>query len=147
MQCEICGKEAKLVSAIIEDVKMNVCSECASFGKVLRQPVEPTEIKAGKTKKPEEEKVEIIVPDFARKIRKAREKLGLEQEKFGQKLGIKESIIHKIETGDFKPSIEMARKMEKILNIKLVMEYSEEKKTYAAGESEGFTIGDLIKKT
>jgi putative transcription factor len=143
----MCGKEGSLVAAIVEDVKMNVCSNCAKYGKVLKQAVEPRAVAPKKRLRPEpEEIVEIIVPDFPKKIRKAREKLGIDQKKFGQKVSIKESIIHKMETGHFTPSIEIARKLEKILNISLITEYSEEKKKYSSGESEGFTIGDLIKK-
>jgi len=144
MQCEMCGKEEKLVVAIIEDVKMNVCSECAKFSsRTLREPVEPA-LEAPKRKKrikeTKEEIVEMIIPDFSKKIRKAREKLGLDQEKFGEKVGLKESIIHKMETGDYTPSIDIARKLERLLQIKLVIEYKEEKKKYEPGETAGFTI-------
>jgi putative transcription factor len=145
MQCEICGKDTNLVSAIVEGVRMNVCTDCARFGKILKEPVRPAPEKSKKAAV-KEETVEIIVPDFARKIRKAREKLGLDQEKFGQKIGLKESVIHKIETGILKPSIDVARKLEKMLNINLVIEYKEEKKDYKPEESGSMTLGDIMKK-
>jgi putative transcription factor len=144
----MCGKDSGLVSAIIENVKINVCRECAKFGKVLNRVVEPVaeKIKRKKERKEEQETVEIIVPDYAKKIRKARERLKMEQEEFAKKISLKESIVHKIETGHYKPSMDIARKLEKMLNIKLIMEYSEEKREYRPDESSAFTIGDLIKK-
>ncbi|MBW2995254.1 multiprotein bridging factor aMBF1 [Candidatus Woesearchaeota archaeon] len=150
MQCEMCGKDARLFLAIVENVKMKVCSECAKFGKVLKQETEPLPEKKRqkilKKTRAKEEIVEIIIPDYSKKIRRAREKLGLDQEEFAKRIALKESVIHKIETGHHKPSIETARKLEKVLNIVLVMEYEEEKKEYKPGETKAFTIGDLIKK-
>ena len=146
----MCGKDARLFLTIIENVEMKVCSECARFGKVLKQEAEPLpEKKKQKILKKigaNEEIVEIIVPDYSKKIRRAREKLGLDQKEFAKRVALKESVIHKIETGHHKPSIETARKLEKVLNIVLVVEYEEEKKEYKPGEIKTFTIGDLIKK-
>jgi len=148
MQCEMCGKDANLVVAIVENVKMKVCRECGRFGNVLKQVVEPVaeKKKEKRLERKEEETVEIIVPDFPKKIRKAREKSGLDQKDFAKKVGLKESIIHKIETGHYTPSIDIAKKLEKILNISLISEYTEEKKEYKAGDSEGLTLADFIKK-
>ena len=71
------------------------------------------------------ELIQMVVSDYAQKIRKAREKMGLTQEEFAKKLAEKWSIMQKIESGQFKPSIEMARKLERILNIELIEQYSE----------------------
>jgi putative transcription factor len=149
MQCELCGKEKNLTMAIIEGARMNVCSECSGFGKVLQRPVFVEQEKP-KHKIYQQEKapetVEMLVPDFGTKIRRVREKLGIDQDKFGQMIAIKASIVHKIETGEFKPDIDVAKKLEKLLKISLVTNYVEEKKVYTKDESGSLTIGDLIKK-
>ena len=67
-----------------------------------------------KTEEPEEEIIRLVVGDFATRVRKAREKLGLKQEDFAKKIKEKESIVHKLETGEFKPNLDLAKKLEKI---------------------------------
>jgi len=86
-----------------------------------------------------------LLNDFAEKIRSKREKLGLKQSEFAKKISEKESIIHKLETGEFKPSLELASKLEKVLNIKLIEEYEEEHLSHTKTDSTIATIGDLVK--
>ena len=45
---------------------------------------------------------------------------GLTQEEFANKLNQKASVVHKMERGEFKPSLEMAKKLEGLLNITLI---------------------------
>ena len=47
---------------------------------------------------PDIEILQVIVDDYAEKIKNAREKLGLKQKDFAKKINLKESLIHKIET-------------------------------------------------
>ena len=150
MQCEMCGENNATAEAVVENTRMNVCNECAKFGKVLRQIAEKVE-KAEKEKpvharQKEPEVIETLVPDFGQKIRKAREKLGMSQKDFAAKLSEKESVVHKLETGAMHLSLENARKIERILNIKLTTEYHEEKKSYLSASSPEMTLGDLFKK-
>lgn len=149
MQCDMCGSEGRLVRAMIEGTELKVCGNCAKFGKVLG-PVREERIEIKKLRKveiiEEPEVMEVVIPDFSSVIRKKRESLGLNQEEFAKKLSEKESIVHKMETGEFTPSISTARKLERMLGIRLVEEHTEEhKKVKAGGTSEGMTIGDLIK--
>ena len=53
-------------------------------------------------------------------IRNKRDELGLKQEDFAKMLNEKESIIHKLETGEFKPSLKLAKKLEKKFGLKLI---------------------------
>jgi putative transcription factor len=145
----MCGSEENLYKTDIEGTLLNVCRNCSKFGKIIAPVKEP--IIEKRTKKieitetePEEEIIELVVNDFPEKIRKAREKLGLNQKDFAKKIKEKESIVHKLETGEFKPSIDAAKKLEKILHINLIEEYKEEGKTTKT-KTEELTIGDLIK--
>lgn len=150
MQCEMCGAETGLFKAVIEGTELKVCSNCAKFGKIKGKVSQPGSAKKAKQETKAEEEPEIIeavVPDYASKVKKARESAGLKQEELAKKLNEKESLIHKIETGHYEPGIILARKLGKFLKIILVekqtIEKQENKKT--ASSSERFTIGDIIK--
>ena len=147
MQCEMCGSEKDLVRAKIEGTELKVCRKCSEFGKVLGPVIKEVEEKKPENIEEEEpEVVEMVVSNFSEIIRNKREKLRLNQKDFARKLNEKESIIHKIENSSFKPSLSMARKLESLLNIKLIEEYAETKiKGDKKIEGKSLTIGDLIK--
>ena len=140
----MCGSEGKLFKAIVEDAQLNVCHECSKFGKVTGVVEEKIEPKATKTQI-ETETMQIIIDDYAEKIRKKRESLGLKQENFAKKINEKESLIQKIESGHFQPSIGLAKKIGNFLKIKLVEEYEESHESQAKTKTGAFTIGDFIK--
>lgn len=144
----MCGKEAEIYLALIEGTELNVCSSCAKFGKILKKVVkeEPKKKKEKIIEKPEEpEIIEVIVEDYAVKIRNAREKLGLKQKDFARKISEKESLLSAFETGKIEPSLKIARKLEKLLRIKLIEEVEEKKEEVEKVKREEVTIGDLIK--
>ena len=144
--CDVCGAEGRLVKALIEGTELNVCQNCAKFGKILKAPV--MFVKKGAVIKHEQkpEPLEIIVPDYSTLIRKKREEMGLTQEDFAKKIAEKESIMQKIEAGQMEPSINIAKKLERFLNIKLVEQYDEKGVALSAkGKTAEFTIGDAIK--
>ncbi len=154
MQCEMCGKDTNLVIALIEGTEMNVCNQCAQFGKVIKK-VEPEPKRKRKENKEDlvkvmkeeskKEVIQIITPDYGNIIKKEREALGLKQEDFAKKINEKISLMHKIEIGSFEPSIALARKIEKFLKIKLIEHYEEEHGKLHKVEGNGMTIGDLIR--
>lgn len=144
----MCGKETELSRTIVEGTELNVCRQCSGFGKVLRKVHAPAKEKKRKEIEKEEtpEIIQVIVPDYPTKVKQARESIGLKQEDFAKKINEKESIIHKIETGHFKPNLKLAKKLAKFLKIKLIEEYKSEKpEQKEKSSSEGVTIGDLIK--
>ncbi len=144
MGCDMCGRQAELYRAVIEDVELNVCESCAKFGKVVGR--REAELKPGKRfSEQKSEKMELIVDNFSGLIKKKREDLKLTQKEFAQKINEKESVIHKIETGGLEPSLALARKLEKMLKIKLVEEHEEVHEKAQKNREEGFTIGDFIK--
>ena len=149
MICDMCGSPGKLYKAVIEGAELIVCHECSKFGKVISivKEEEAGGIKAAATGKqePETEKIDIIVSDYAEKIRKKRESLGLKQEEFAKKINEKESLIQKIESGHFEPSIGLAKKIGSFLKIKLIEEHEEVYEHQKAAKLDTFTIGDFIK--
>ncbi len=144
MNCEMCGKQAELFAAVIEETQMMVCANCGRFGKILKKAQPPASRKVPVKREPVQ--VEQVVSDYAQRIKTAREERMLTQKDFAKLVTVKESLIHKMETGQFEPPIDLARKMEKILHIILV-EVREESAVVPVqkGEkSEGLTIGDIM---
>ena len=141
MVCELCGKHGQEVRALVEGTELTVCPTCARFGKILQKPV----VKAPKVVAPKKEVLEVVVPEYAKLVREAREKSGMTQKEFARMLNEKESVLQKIENGTFVPPISMAKKLEKLLKIKLVTVEEEEKTTMQKTKSGTLTIGDIIK--
>ena len=147
----MCGKEDRLFKTEVEGTQLNVCKDCSKYGKIIssvRIEVEEekkTEKVSKKVKEPEKDMAFVIVEDYADRIKKRREKLGIKQEDFAKKISEKESLVHKIETGHFEPSISLAMKIERFLKIKLIEQYEENHLKKAEKESDGFTIGDILK--
>ena len=146
MVCDMCGNPGKLFKTIVEGTELSVCQECSRFGKVISViELSARPIAKAKIEEPETEVLELLVEDYAEKIRKKRESLGLNQDEFAKKLNEKESLIQKIESGHFEPSIGLAKKISRILQIKLVEEYEERHEKQPRPKVEGFTLGDFIK--
>ena len=148
INCDLCGKsDENLLKTIIEKVELNVCQDCSKFGKVIGplKSSPPMEFFRIRRKQEEPEKRELIVENYSELVKKKRESLGLSQKDFAMKVSEKESLVHKIETGTFEPSIALAKKLEKILGIKLIEEYTESNETPKKSKPQGFTIGDFIK--
>jgi putative transcription factor len=144
MNCDMCGAPGKLFKAIVEGAHFKVCHECSKFGKVTGI-VEQAQVNKQTTKEHETEVMEILVGDYAEKIRKGRESLGLKQEGFAKKISEKESIVQKIESGNFEPPIGLAKKIGNFLKIKLIEEYEETHEKRSKTKTNSFTIGDMIK--
>ncbi len=142
MRCELCGKETKLVDAMIEGSEVKACPNCASFGKVLKKPKRR---EAFTTQK--KEKVQVIKEGFGNLIKKSREDKGLSQEELAVKIGEKESQVKKLENEYQEPSISIAKRLEKELEVKLIEELQEDTDSFKSKKPSGpMTLGDLIKK-
>ena len=147
--CDLCGRDKSLFRAEIEGTKLNVCKECSRHGEVIsaiKEPEKKKEKKDSYDSQPETKKsIYMVREDFSEIIRNKRESLGLDQEAFAKKIREKGSVLHKIETGEFKVGLKLAKKLETILKIKLIESYEEEENFEVKKETESFTIGDIIK--
>lgn len=145
----MCGKETNLFKAVIEGTELKVCNGCTKFGKIIKK-IKPA-VKEKKKKEIKEEEgpeiVQVIVHDYAKKVKLARETLRMKQEELAKKINEKESVIHKIETSHYEPNLKIAKKLELFLKIKIVEEQEIEKtnKPRKSSSDKGFTIGDIIK--
>lgn len=88
-----------------------------------------------------------VVEDYAQRVRRAREKLGLTQKELAIRVKVGEKVIKRIEAGTLVPSIELARRLERVLGVKLlepVAELEEEPETGGGREDKFYlTLGDI----
>lgn len=85
-----------------------------------------------------------VVEDYAQRVRRAREKLGLTQKDLAVKVKVGENVIRRIEAGTLTPSIDLARRLERVLGVKLLEPVAEEYEE-ETGKSDRFylTLGDI----
>ncbi len=152
MMCEMCGEEKlHLYKAIVEGSIISVCEKCKKFGEVISiekpKVEEPKHEKPKPETKPEEEKQEVIVDDYSLKVRKAREEKEMTQEELAKAIAEKESMIHKIESNQITPSLQLAKKLEQFFRISLIEEFDPKKAPVKELDfkDEAITIGDLIR--
>ncbi len=159
--CEVCGRKIEsdrdCRKAFIEGVELTLCPEC--YIKVVVRgrgaaPIKQPVVRGAVKREPKrsigrrviEEDYE-VVSDYAKRIREAREKFGWSTKALAEKVKESESVIKRIELGKLTPSISLARRLERVLKITLLQPIVDELKpaSYSEGESNYFTIGDLIK--
>ncbi len=118
--CDICGRENAGYVVSIEGAKMTTCRNCAGHGKILYQlqndTPQPIARQTISTPLQEEE----IVEDYAKKIRSAREKLGLPVTVVAERVSERASYLEGVERGQMKLTLASAKKLEKELGIKLI---------------------------
>ena len=146
--CELCGKQGPLAHAMVEKVQMEVCHACSRFGRVLeRRDVDALlHRKKMQTQPKREEPQFAIVPDYAERIRKRREQLNIKQIDLARMVAEKESLVQKMEAGQFEPPLELAKKLERKLGITLVQQEKGDVRLPMHEEAEGFTLGHFLKR-
>lgn len=130
-ECPICGSLiwGKGVKVIIEGAKITVCQTCAQHGQKIVKTQQPkfntSKPKARSSSSLPRYRKEInedleIVEDYDERIRKVRQRLNLNQDQFANKLNEKPSLLRRIESGKAKPTLKLARKIEKVYEISLI---------------------------
>jgi len=123
--CDLCGKETKvLYRVIIEGSEMLVCEECAKLGRTLgridyRRPPKRTLSQRLEDAGRDVTEEDLLLEDFGERIKRAREKLGLTREDLARLIGIKVSLLAKIENNELIPEDKVRKKIERVLKIKL----------------------------
>ena len=149
MACEMCGKEEAILKANIEGTTLSVCESCSKFGKVTAKISLPAAARQKAAKEEArhqtEDSIEVVVPEFGNMIKQRRESLGLKQDEFARKVAVKESVLHKMEVGAVKPDIEEAKRLGKMLGLKLVEKLDEGPAVVSQQRSDTLTLGDMIK--
>ena len=146
MSCELCGKPitGKPVRIWIEGTQLVVCNYCSRYGSVIRprttvrprQAVRRRELSTGLENT-------VLVSNYNKLIRQARENMGLTQADLARLIGEKESVVRRLESGRMAPTLELAKKLEKILKIKLYEVVSQEQEL-PKPQSFQLTLGDVV---
>ncbi|HUW86425.1 MAG TPA: multiprotein bridging factor aMBF1 [Methanoregula sp.] len=167
MQCEMCGETIRGTPKLvrIEGAELQVCTKCEKFGTEVQQPrrkdlIRPVSSAAPRSGAspgavpPVRRKRDLfdymegdIVDDYAARIRKARMDKGLSSKDLAMQIKEREHLIKKIENSELIPEEDVRKKLEKILEIRLIdaPETESEKKVQSKLTP---TLGDLtiIKK-
>lgn len=125
LSCDICGREDVRAVILIEGAKMLACGGCVRSGKVIHWLVDEEksegtrEVILQKRKAPFEDSKE-IVDGYGNIIKRARDRMRVPISVIAEKLNEKESYLDAIENERLKPSLKVAKKLEKELSIKLI---------------------------
>lgn len=161
MLCEMCGKQVTFVKKVtIEGVQLEVCSECARFGKeakdapkkredaspkpIIAQRLEVREKRARPKDIYADAEKEELVEDYAKRIRDARSKRGLSQKELAMKLNERLTVLSKVEAGDMRPDEKLIAKLQKELNIVLKEKVAQVLTQKETG-TRALTLADMIK--
>ncbi len=169
--CELCGtpiRRRDAVRIVLEGAVLLVCPRCASRVRSRKASsqsnprIPSTGVKHSMTRQTPRtvsrtstsrrrisrriiESLE-VVPDYASRVRSARQRLGWTTRILAEKVGEPESVIKRIEDGRLMPTIDMAMRLEKVLKIKLlqpVVEDEEEISKYTGRVDTELTLGDI----
>ena len=157
--CEMCGrpirrKDARIV--YVEGAKLLLCPDCykkvvkKNIGKEIREvrrvASKPVARRARPYKRQRNLESLEVVEDYADRVRSAREKLGWSQRVLANAIGEGENVIKRIESGRLTPSIDQAKRLERVLNVKLLEPIVDEdipSMFSNSGSLNGLTLGDI----
>jgi len=163
LSCDICGEEirGRPLRVIIEGAIVVTCPRCGRLGKPYIEPPKPRlsppvhvarpaarpGARARATQPISREALgELeVTEEYAARIRRAREKIGLTQEDLATRVKEKLSIIQKIESGKMTPNMKLCSELEHFLRIELLVPSVEAPVATPPPRSANLTLGDIVK--
>lgn len=156
MRCEVCGREIFGTPnyRVIEGGKLTVCGQCAQFS---QQEWDPTRPQARKTptrrrsaqprRRSDIDSAESLelVEGHGMLIKKARQKKGLSIEDFSKQIREKESVVKKLEKENMNPPMNLVKKIQNALGIKILEEGAAKSGSVLSRPMGPRTLGDMIK--
>ncbi len=157
MLCEMCGTEsAALEPRKVSGSVLRLCSSCGEMGSQtsFRDSIgHRAYVAQTLEKRKQRERYEDVEPDeyvlisnYGARIRRAREKKGLDHASLANKISEKKSILTSVEAGNMKPNEKLVKKLENSLNIKLVEKVEEASTQISNKSTKALTMGDLLKQ-
>jgi putative transcription factor len=159
--CEICGREivGKPGRSLVEGARLIVCQQCSDIGTRLpsfpdrpaprRPSVVPSHTShthAPIEKLPKAVEESDLIEEYPIVIKEARAKLGLSQQDLAFKAKEKVTMIQKIEIGKMLPPMRLAKELEHILRVRLLVPKDEldiPAPPRRQAPSPGVTLGDV----
>ena len=151
MQCELCGKEilGKPKRVLVEGAELETCAACGSLGTEIRRPqafVGPASKGAAHSRTRYRDIYRQMEgeldPDFSDIVKNARKRAGITQEQLAAKIMEKALVIKKVERNELTPDDKLRKKLEKALNVNLLIEIGREK-AQRGKPSGNLTLGDV----
>ena len=131
MFCEICGREivGKPARSLVEGARLIVCQQCSGLGTQLpsfpdrshRPLVASSHTHAPIERLPKAVEESDLVEEYSTIVKEARAKLGLSQQDLAFKAKEKVTVIQKIEIGKMLPTMRLAKELEHILRVRLLV--------------------------
>jgi putative transcription factor len=156
--CEICGREivGKPGRSLVEGARLIVCQQCSDIGTRLpsfpdrpaphRPLVAPSHTHAPIEKLPKAVEESDLIEEYPDAVKQARAKLGLSQQDLAFKAKEKVTVIQKIEIGKMLPTMRLAKELEHILRVRLLVPRDEldiPAPPRRQAPSPGVTLGDI----
>lgn len=159
MECEMCGKDVQTRRHLVEGNAMDLGMCCARYGTPLDRPAPKGTPGAtqqnvargqsrGQARNVYDQEALDLVEDYGRRVRKAREAKGWDHVRLGDRVSARVPQLHKIEAGQLRPSDDLARRLEKHLDIKLFEQVDAGPAAVGGATGKkpaGLTLGDLLK--
>ncbi len=159
--CEMCGRPVERRASkivFLEGARLTLCPTC--YSRVAKRDIAleikevtsrtPTRRPAPRTTRPRRreslDQYE-VVQDYYRRVREARERLGWSQRVLAEAVKEGENVIKRIESGRLVPSIDLARRLERVLGIKLLEPVVESPSMLTMprpSELRELTLGDIV---
>jgi len=168
MECEVCGSQIyrKAHKVIIDGAKLLVCFDCSQFTPTQQKPkiegttIQPTQKLPTRSRTPRlgigsrERSVRqpiisedsVLVEDYGKRIRQGRELFNLNHEELSRKIGVKISLLQKLETGKMVPDHNLIKKLESTLKIKLLRHSTsiQVDEQMLTNKPSNLTLGDVV---
>lgn len=149
--CDICGApiEGQPYVIKLDNAVLHVCKRCAtSYGAApasqqpQRRAEPPRRPVAQRPQRTQADRYEVI-EEYAEVIRRARESLGISREALASYIGVKESVLRRVESGQLVPDVQLARKLERALGVKLLVPAQQGEAAGSAPPRKELTLGDV----
>ncbi len=149
VNCEVCGKPiiGRPIRIMVERAILTVCPQCAHMGTPVKiaPPPKAKPRRVAVKSPPKSFEVLELVDNYPELIKSARERWGFSREELAQKIGEKESVIRRLEQGAMEPTLELARKLERVLKISLLAQpKSLEPASMGGSALPPLTLGDVV---
>ena len=171
-ECDICGRQTYGIRKYrIEGAEVLACNSCGKHGTLVEDPNKTRQFSKKNTSnqfKPMQKrqfprsnqgsgsyqrgrkKDKTLTEDFGQLIQSARSSFGFTREELAKNLFIRETFLTKIESEKQRPSDDLAKKMEKTLNITLLVEKTDDLNVTQYGSRNSkretpMTLGDFAR--
>jgi len=112
MRCSLCNRDLIVKNVEYKGSFINVCRNCEDYA---LERIEEKRVVSKFVKDSEE-----VIDNLGVLIMRKRMQMELKQEELAQKLGIKASLLAKIESGKIEIDLNLVRRLERILGVRLI---------------------------